>query len=213
LKITGNSEEKMSALTSMFENSEIGKKGIEELRFIIETSRELGIENIEFDITLARGLNYYTGVIFEVQHKDFPSSICGGGRYDDLTGIFGLKDMSGVGVSFGADRIYDLLDAKGLFPDNASRTKDVLFVNFGDSEAKHCLILIKALREEGIRCELYPDASKMKKQMKYANDNNVNYVAMVGSQEIDSGEIAVKDMVSGGQERVTIHQFIEKIKK
>ena len=213
LNITGNSYEKLDALEKMFTNSEIGQKGIEELRFILETSKELGIDKVEIDITLARGLNYYTGAIFEVQHKDFPSSICGGGRYDDLTGIFGLKDMSGVGVSFGADRIYDLLESRSLFPDTTRRTKDVLFVNFGDQEAKYCLKLIQALRAEGIRSELYPDAAKMKKQMKYANDNDVNYVAIVGSHEMDSGEIAIKDMETGKQETLTLYQFIEKIKK
>ena len=212
LKISGSSAEKLDTLEKMFAGNEVGQKGVEELRFILDTTIELDIRNVEIDITLARGLNYYTGAIFEVQHPDFPSSICGGGRYDDLTGIFGLKDLSGVGISFGADRIYDLLKDKNLFPETASRSTDVLFVNFGETEARYCLSLIKALRLAGIRSELFPDAAKMKKQMKYANDNKVSYVAMVGSQEMESNQIAVKEMKTGNQETLNLVQLIEKLK-
>ncbi len=213
LTIQGNSTEKLAALEKMFATSEIGQKGIEEVQFILSTATELGVNNVELDITLARGLNYYTGAIFEVQHKDFPSSICGGGRYDDLTGIFGLKDMSGVGVSFGADRIYDLLLDKNLFPSSTQEGTDILFIHFGENEAKHCLKLISSIRQAGIKTELYPDPAKMKKQMKYANDTQVKFVAMVGTQEMENNTIALKDMRSGEQTTLSLEDLIHHVKK
>ena len=171
----------------------------------------MGLKNCEFDPTLARGLNYYTGAIFEVVHPDFPSSICGGGRYDDLTGIFGLKNVSGVGVSFGADRIYDLMLDKELFPVQVSETTKLMFVNFGEAEAKQCVKWASALRLEGINTEVYPDSTKMKKQMKYANDKNIPFVALVGDREIESGLLTVKDMNKGDQWEISISDLIKKL--
>jgi len=166
------------------------------------------------DLTLARGLNYYTGAIFEVRSNiegTLSSSISGGGRYDDLTGIFGMPDVSGVGISFGADRIYDVLDGANLFPELTSDSTQVFFVNFGTEEASHCLGLVKQLREAGINTELYPDSAKMKKQMTYANNNAVPFVAMVGTDEIESGKVGVKNMVTGEQSSVTIEELISMV--
>lgn len=203
----------LASVEQFVQSSEIGVKGCEELSFLIKQADLLGVRQIEFDPTLARGLNYYTGAIFEVVHPDFNSSICGGGRYDDLTGIFGLKNMSGVGVSFGADRIYDLMLDKDLFPAKVIETTKVLLVNFGaDNEVMQCLVWAKQLRQNGIIAEIYPDASKMKKQMKYANDKNIPFVAMVGSNEIESQKITLKNMETGDQEPLTIEEVIEKIK-
>tara|TARA_Y100000782_G_C10189272_1_gene269378 strand:- start:11871 stop:13247 length:1377 start_codon:yes stop_codon:yes gene_type:complete len=212
LKVQGSSTEKLAELERMFTESETGLKGIEELRFILDACENLGIEGVQFDVTLARGLNYYTGAIFEVGHPDFPSSICGGGRYDDLTGIFGLKDVSGVGISFGADRIYDLLEDKQLFPQEATAGTTVLFVNFGEREAMHCLKLLKEIRKAGITAELYADAAKMKKQMKYADTNSIPFVAMVGTQEMESNIIQLKNMTTGEQQELTLTALIEQLK-
>ncbi|MGB0403255.1 MAG: histidine--tRNA ligase [Salibacteraceae bacterium] len=192
-------------------DSEIGMKGIEELTFLLNKSTDLGITQCEFDPTLARGLNYYTGAIFEVTHPEFPSSICGGGRYDDLTGIFGLKNVSGVGVSFGADRIYDLMLDKGLFPENVETTTQIMFVNFGDKEAGQCMKWAKELRAAGIRTEVYPDSAKMKKQMKYANDKKIPYVALVGDREIEAQTLSIKEMASGEQWNLAINETIKKL--
>ena len=212
INLEGSNEEKMTVLRDLLKTSETGLKGIEELEYIFAHCGELSIDNVEFDVTLARGLNYYTGAIFEVQHKDFRSSICGGGRYDNLTGVFDPKSsLSGVGVSFGADRIYDLLNDKDLFPEAVTKTTEVLFVNFGEAEAKYCLKAIRTLRDKGIRCELYPDSVKMKKQMKYANDKNIGHVVMVGSQEIESGILVVKNMMTGEQESMTLDQLLESL--
>ena len=224
LRKKGLSDDAISQLGVLFENSslesvsgflsdsEVGQKGVEELNFIFDYAKELGLKNCEFDPTLARGLNYYTGAIFEVVHPDFPSSICGGGRYDDLTGIFGLKNVSGVGVSFGADRIYDLMLDKELFPVQVSETTKLMFVNFGEIEAKQSVKWAYALRLEGINTEVYPDLAKMKKQMKYANDKNIPFVALVGDREIESGLLTVKDMIKGDQWEVSISDLIKKLK-
>lgn len=213
IHLSGTNEEKMATLKNLLASSKTGLKGIEELEFIFNACGDMGIENVEFDVTLARGLNYYTGAIFEVQHKDFNSSICGGGRYDNLTGVFDPKNpLSGVGVSFGADRIYDLLNDKGLFPEEVMKTTEVLFINFGEKEAAYCLKASGELRKAGIRTELYPDAAKMKKQMKYANDKSVEYVVMAGSNEIESGNLAVKNMSTGEQESLTLEDLIVKLK-
>ena len=224
LRKKGLSDDSISQLGVLFENSslesvsgflsdsEVGQKGVEELNSIFDYAKELGLKNCEFDPTLARGLNYYTGAIFEVVHPDFPSSICGGGRYDDLTGIFGLKNVSGVGVSFGADRIYDLMLDKELFPVQVSETTKLMFVNFGETEAKQCVKWAYALRLEGINTEVYPDLAKMKKQMKYANDKNIPFVALVGDREIESGLLTVKDMNKGDQWEVSISDLIKKLK-
>ncbi len=195
----------------MLVESEIGKKGIVELEYILDGLEKVNTSpsNVEVDITLARGLNYYTGAIFEVVCNDFPSSICGGGRYDDLTGIFGLKDVSGVGVSFGADRIYDVMVDQALFPEEIEKSLDVLFINFGEQEAIYCLGLISKLRANGISTELYPDAAKMKKQMKYANERGVNKVVIVGSKEMEAGMMSVKDMETGEQTDQSLETLIQ----
>ena len=201
----------LESVSGFLSDSEVGQKGVEELNFLFDYAKELGLKNCEFDPTLARGLNYYTGAIFEVVHPDFPSSICGGGRYDDLTGIFGLKNVSGVGVSFGADRIYDLMLDKELFPVQVSETTKLMFVNFGEAEAKQCVKWASALRLEGINTEVYPDSAKMKKQMKYANDKNIPFVALVGDREIESGLLTVKDMNKGDQWEISISDLIKKL--
>ncbi len=175
----------------------IAQKGFEELKWVMEKSNHLSVSNVHFDITLARGLNYYTGAIFEVTSDDFPSSISGGGRYDDLTGIFGLKNVSGVGVSFGADRIYDILLERNLFPQHEIDHTQVLFVNFGDVEAEYCMPMIQFLRSKNISTELFPDSLGMKKQFKYANDKNIPFVIIVGNDEMQSATVKIKNMISG----------------
>ena len=205
----------MAEMREMLAESETGLKGIDELEYVFDMVDTVGLERakLEFDVTLARGLNYYTGAIFEVKANGVKmGSICGGGRYDDLTALFGMKDMSGVGISFGADRIYDVLNTLELFPASIAKGLSVLFINFGDAEAKHCFKLVNALRKAGIDSELYPSAAKMKKQMKYANDRGVQHVAMVGSQEIEKGIVQLKHMESGEQVEVDINQLIEKLK-
>lgn len=208
---SGSNENKLEKLKSLIRSSEIGNKGIDEVESILAiiSNHQLKSSGIELDITLARGLNYYTGAIFEVVCNDFPSSICGGGRYDDLTGIFGLNDVSGVGVSFGADRIYDVMLDQGLFPEAIEKSLDVLFINFGDKEAEYCLGLLAQLRANNISSELYPDSAKMKKQMKYANDRGVRRVVMIGSQEMEQGVMSVKDMESGEQSTITVDELIQ----
>ncbi|MEZ4722629.1 MAG: histidine--tRNA ligase [Flavobacteriales bacterium] len=175
------------------------QKGIDEVRKVLKALPMEVKQKVQLDLTLARGLNYYTGAIIEVGHAAFPSSICGGGRYDDLTGIFGLPGMSGVGVSFGADRIYDLMEELKLFPDSLSTSGEVLFVNFGEAEAEACLKLAAQLRMEGYSSEVYPDAAKMQKQMKYANSRGFHFVALIGSEELKQGQVTIKDMRSGDQ--------------
>lgn len=212
LKLTGNTYEKLSNLKNLFESSKMGSKGIEELEYIFDKCKVLQLENnTELDLTLARGLNYYTGAIIEVKALDAEmGSITGGGRYDNLTGIFGLKDISGVGISFGADRIYDVLSDLNLFPENFTHSTDLLFVNFGEKEVEYILPLITKLRSSGIRCELYPEASKMRKQFTYADNNKIPYVAIVGANEIKNSSVTLKDMLSGEQETVSIDELGER---
>lgn len=200
--ISGDTRERLSQMKSFLENSEIGQTGIEELEYIFDQTERLGVRNakVEFDVTLARGLNYYTGAIFEVKANGVNiGSICGGGRYDDLTGIFGMKDMSGVGISFGADRIYLVLEELDLFPESVDNRLELLFINFGETEADHCLPIIKMLRNQGVSSEIYPKSAKMNKQMKYANDRGVKFVALVGQNEIENGVLSIKNMDSGEQ--------------
>lgn len=212
--LTGSNEEKLSSLRTFLELSEVGLKGIEELSYVLSRANELGIQkaNIEFDVTLARGLNYYTGAIFEVKANNVQmGSICGGGRYDDLTGLFGLKGLSGVGISFGADRIYDVMNELNLFPTAALTSTKVLFINFGETEQMHSLKIAKQLREKNIACEVYPSDAKMQKQMKYANDRKIPFVVMIGSKEIESGQVTFKNMESGAQQTASLDQLIKEI--
>ncbi len=213
---SGTNEEKVAKMSDFLAQSEIGLKGIEELQFVFDQVNALGLvkAELEFDITLARGLNYYTGAIFEVKANGVKmGSICGGGRYDDLTGLFGMKGMSGVGISFGADRIYDVLTELELFPKETDQGLTLLFANFGQSEQSVCMKYVHKLRANGIDCEIYPTSSKMQKQMKYANDRNVSYVALVGENEMNAGLILLKDMVSGEQIEMNIDEVIVKLKK
>lgn len=211
----GSNAEKLIKMTDFLSQSEIGMKGIEELKFVLNQVENLGLRKaeLEFDITLARGLNYYTGAIFEVKVHDVKmGSICGGGRYDDLTGLFGMKGMSGVGISFGADRIYDVLTELNLFPKETNQGLTLMFVNFGEKEQAHCLKLVKTVRDAGIDCELYPSSAKMQKQMKYANDRGVQFVALVGDNEIQNQTIQLKNMETGEQVPVSVHELIERLK-
>jgi len=215
IKLTGPAEDTLRMLGGAVVGVEEAFKGIEEVKSVLKALPEAVREKVELDLTLARGLNYYTGAIIEVGHPEFPSSICGGGRYDDLTGIFGLKGMSGVGISLGADRIYDLMEAKGLFPTNLGGAAQVMFVNFGEDEAVRCMSLAAELRSNSIVSEVYPDSAKMKKQMKYANDKGVSFVVLIGSEEFERGEATVKNMQNGEQATVvqsaiasTIHEMI-----
>ena len=214
LTLSGTNEEKLESLSKLLASSEIGLKGIEELRYVISNTDEVGIDaTLELDVSLARGLNYYTGTIIEVKANDVQiGSITGGGRYDNLTGVFGLEGVSGVGISFGAHRIFDVLNPFNLYPAEAKNTTKVIFVNFGENEAKASLKHIKALRANGISCELYPENAKMKKQMGYANDNKIPYVAIVGETELANNTITVKCMATGEQQQLTIDEMIEKLK-
>jgi len=212
--LSGSNKEIMESLTTLLKDSEVGLKGIEELAFVIEQVESLGLKRakLEFDVTLARGLNYYTGAIFEVKANGVKmGSICGGGRYDDLTGLFGMSGMSGVGISFGADRIYDVITELDLFPKETGLGLKLLFVNFGEKEQIHCLSLVKKCREEGIDCELYPSNAKMQKQMKYANDRGVQFVAIIGEEEMEQGIIKLKNMETGEQTDVSIDQLIHQL--
>ncbi len=213
---SGTNAEKISKMSSFLAQSEIGLKGIAELQFILDQVQALGLQQaeIEFDITLARGLNYYTGAIFEVTANGVKmGSICGGGRYDDLTGLFGMNDMSGVGISFGADRIYDVLTELELFPKETDQGLTLLFVNFGEKEQAHCMQLVYEARANDIACELYPTSAKMQKQMKYANDRKVDFVAIVGETEMAENLIQLKNMETGEQEEMSLEEMIFKLKK
>ncbi|MCX6266255.1 MAG: histidine--tRNA ligase [Bacteroidetes bacterium] len=211
LTLEGKIKTKFETLAEFFQNSEIGRKGLEEMRTVLEHLKDLNLKNkFDFDITLARGLSYYTGTILEVKAMDVAmGSICGGGRYDDLTGIFGLPGMSGVGISFGADRIYDVMNESSLFPENIQASTRALFVNFGTEEEKYCLHLLASLRSAGISSELYPDQAKLKKQMEYANRKNIPFVILIGKDEMESGRITVKDMQSGEQKQITFEDVIK----
>jgi histidyl-tRNA synthetase len=198
-------------MKSFLSSSEVGLKGIEELEFVLENTKALGLERaeVEFDVTLARGLNYYTGAIFEVKVHDVKmGSICGGGRYDDLTGLFGLSGMSGVGISFGADRIYDVLNELNLYPEGTDAGLTVLFANFGEKESQYCMKLCKELRNNGIDCEVYPASAKMQKQFKYADSRKAKFVAIIGETELANGTIQVKIMESGEQVSMTAAELV-----
>ena len=214
--LKGSFESQIESLKSILSTSEEGTKGIEELAFINTAISELGLATatLQLDVTLARGLNYYTGAIFEVAAPKTVQmgSIGGGGRYDDLTGIFGLPNVSGVGISFGLDRIYLVLEELGLFPETVSKTVDVLFINFGDKEALFCLKAIKKLRSAGIHSELYPDADKMKKQMNHANKRAIPFVVLVGEEEVASNTFSLKNMVSGEQFKVSFDDLLQHLK-
>ena len=214
ITLSGSNEDKLKVIEQVLANSEIGMKGVEETRFIFNALDALKLNNeVQFDITLARGLNYYTGAIFEVKALDTPmGSISGGGRYDNLTGIFGMPGLSGVGISFGADRIYDVLNALNLYPEDTIETTRVMFVNFGEKETACCMQLASALRRNGIAVEIYPDNTKMKKQMAYANANNIPFVAMVGENEMATSQVSLKNMVTGEQQTVAFDELESLIK-
>lgn len=214
LTMPGSNAEKLEALGSLLSESETGLKGVEELRTVIDGFDSLGHNcGIDLDVSLARGLNYYTGTIIEVKALDVQiGSITGGGRYDNLTGVFGMPGLSGVGISFGADRIYDVLNQLNLYPESITRSVKVLFVNFGEKESLAAARIVKSLREEGVAAELYPDCSKMKKQMGYADSAMIPYVAIIGESELEEGMVNLKDMGAGTQEKLTPEDLIEKLK-
>ena len=211
--LSGSNEEKLATLKNVLAASVTGLKGVEESEFILKTIAGLGIQSeVELDLTLARGLNYYTGAIFEVKALDVQiGSISGGGRYDNLTGVFGMEGMSGVGISFGADRIYDVLNQLDLYPKEAVNGTQLLFVNFGEAEAAYVLPVLAQVRAAGIRAEIYPDAAKMKKQMSYANAKMVPFVAIVGENEMKEGKVMLKNMTSGEQSLVTPEELVAAI--
>lgn len=214
ITLSGSNEEKLKVMEDFLASSEVGMKGIEELRFILNAASQVDLKNeLQLDLTLARGLNYYTGAIFEVKALDTPmGSITGGGRYDNLTGIFGMPGISGVGISFGADRIYDALNTLDLYPKEITTDTQLLFINFGEKETCYCLPVVAKARQNGIRTEMFPDAAKMKKQMAYANANAIPYVALAGDDEIQKGVVTLKNMETGEQEQVTPEQLIEIVK-
>lgn len=216
INLTGSNEQKIEKVKGIFNdhNCLIGFSGINEIEIIFNYLKTIEISTeIEIDLSLARGLNYYTGAIFEVKAKDVEiGSICGGGRYDNLTGIFGLPDVSGVGISFGADRIYDVLNQLNGFPADASQSTQVLFINFGEKEELYCLPLIQKLRQAGVKAELFPGSVKMKKQMDYANARKIPFVALIGEDEIQQNLITLKDMQAGTQAKVTFEELVVKLK-
>lgn len=214
ITLSGTNEEKLQTMENFLSASEIGMKGIEELRFILGACDKVELKNeLQLDLTLARGLNYYTGAIFEVKALDTPmGSITGGGRYDNLTGIFGMPGISGVGISFGADRIYDVLNTLDLYPKEITTNTQLLFINFGNKEAEYCMPIVSKSRANGIRTELFPDAAKMKKQMSYANANNIPFVALAGDDEIQKGVVTLKNMETGEQKQVTADELISIVK-
>lgn len=217
ISFNGSNAEKITLLKKLLANSETGKKGIEEVEYLLSKKSTINNQQsvIDVDITLARGLNYYTGAIIEVKVNEpkstFTGSICGGGRYDDLTGIFGLPDVSGVGISFGADRIYDVLEELNLFPDFTGATTKVLVINFGTEEENYALQIAGKLREAGINTELYPDAAKLKKQFTYADAKKIPFVVTAGKDEMDKGIVQLKNMSSGEQNSMTLQEVLEKI--
>lgn len=214
LEISGTIDERLEALRKLLVDSETGMRGVEELSEVVGMTRSLGLRaTLDLDVSLARGLNYYTGCIIEVKALDVAiGSITGGGRYDNLTGVFGMPGVSGVGISFGADRIYDVLNALDLYPDEATMTTRVMFANFGADEALASLRLMKRLRAEGISAELYPDAAKMKKQLSFASAAGVPFVAIIGDSELASGNVTVKNMATGEQTTLSADAFIEMLK-
>ena len=210
LGISGSNEEKLEKLADLFRESEVGRKGVEELTYILDKLRHCRLQNeVRLDLSLARGLDYYTGTIFEVKALDTPmGSITGGGRYDNLTGVFGQSGMSGVGISFGAERIFDVLEALDLYPESTHSGTQLLFINFGEKALDYILPLLGELRSKGITAEVYPDDAKMKKQMSYANALSIPYVAFIGDDEIAQHTISVKDMMSGEQQSYTTEELI-----
>ncbi len=208
--LSGTNEEKLQVISEVLKDSETGLKGVEEIRFILDTLKSFGLQNeIQLDLTLARGLNYYTRAIFEVKALDVQiGSITGGGRYDNLTGIFGMPGISGVGISFGVDRIFDVLNALDAYPKEAVNGTQLLFINFGEKETAFCMPIAAKLREAGIRTEVFPDSVKMKKQMSYANAKGISFVALVGENEINEGKVTLKDMTTGEQKLVTPDELI-----
>ena len=215
ITLDGTNYQRLQKLKKILKGSTVGLKGIEETEFILNMLKKCPMKNkVELDLTLARGLSYYTGAIFEVKALDTQiGSISGGGRYDNLTGIFGMPGLSGVGISFGVDRIYDVLNALNLYPKNSLQTSQVLFVNFGKDETAYCMPILSQLRKKGIRAELFPDDAKMKKQMNYANEKGIPYVVMAGSGEIQKGKIKLKDMATGKQRMLKADQLIDILKK
>lgn len=211
ISLEGSICDRIEFLTAFFNHSETGRKGLEELSFVLEYLKGLNLTNkFDFDIRLARGLNYYTGTIIEVKAiQTTIGSVCGGGRYDDLTGIFGLPDVSGVGISFGADRIYDIMNESGLFPEILQSTTKILFINFGSEEEKYCISLLSKIRTSGIPAEFYPENVKLKKQMEYAHRKNIPFVALVGKDEMENGIITLKNMKSGEQKTVNIDTLVD----
>ena len=214
IMLSGTNEEKLATIADVLKDSEVGLKGVEETRYILSlfTVHSSLESEIQLDLTLARGLNYYTGAIFEVKALDVQiGSITGGGRYDNLTGIFGMPGLSGVGISFGADRIYDVLNQLDLYPKESMNGTQVLFINFGQQEAAYCLPIIYKVRESGIRAELYPDAAKMKKQMSYANAKQIPFVALAGENEMNAGKITLKNMETGDQSLLSTKELIDRL--
>ena len=210
IQLSGSNEEKLATMREVLKDSEIGLKGIEECEFILSKLKGSLNNPIELDLTLARGLNYYTGAIFEVKALDVEiGSITGGGRYDNLTGIFGMPGLSGVGISFGADRIFDVLNQLDLYPKSAVNTTQLLFVNFGEAEADFCMKVLQSVRAAGIRAEIYPDAAKMKKQMSYANAKAIPFVALVGETELAEQKVTLKNMETGEQQLLTTEELIK----
>lgn len=213
ISLSGTNDEKLNVIAEVLKDSEIGLKGVEETRFILDTLKSCGLNNeIELDLTLARGLNYYTGAIFEVKALDVQiGSITGGGRYDNLTGIFGMPGLSGVGISFGADRIYDVLNTLDLYPKDAVNATQLLFINFGDKETAYCMPAVSKARVAGIRTEMYPDSAKMKKQMSYANAKHIPFVALAGENEMNEEKFTLKNMETGQQKLVSAEELIAEV--
>ena len=215
ISLEGSNEEKLDVIAEVLKESEIGLKGVDETRFILDTLKNSGLNNeIQLDLTLARGLNYYTGAIFEVKALDVQiGSITGGGRYDNLTGIFGMPGLSGVGISFGADRIFDVLNQLDLYPKEAVNGTQLLFINFGEKETAYCLPIATKARQAGIRTEVFPDGAKMKKQMSYANAKQIPFVALAGENEINEGKVTLKNMVTGEQMLLNPDELLDKLTK
>ncbi len=219
IMLEGTNEEKLNTIAEVLKDSETGLKGVEELRYILNTLGSVGSgsatalnNELQLDLTLARGLSYYTGAIFEVKALDTPmGSISGGGRYDNLTGIFGMPGLSGVGISFGVDRIYDVLNALDLYPKDSLQTTQVLFINFGEKETAYCLPIINKVRAQGIRAEIYPDGAKMKKQMSYANAKQIPFVVLAGESEMEAGKVTLKNMETGDQQMLSPDDLIAQL--
>ena len=214
ISLTGSNDEKLNTIAGVLAESETGLKGVEETRYILETLKTIGLNNeIQLDLTLARGLNYYTGAIFEVKALDVQiGSITGGGRYDNLTGIFGMPGLSGVGISFRADRKNSVLNTLYLYPKDSINATQLLFINFGEKETAYCLPLVTKARQAGIRTEMFPDAAKMKKQMNYANAKQIPFVVLAGENEMNEGKVTLKNMITGEQQMVSGDELVTIVK-